>query len=80
MLLFVFGGVFVFVFVFCYVEFSVVYCSVGGEYVMVKCVFGMLFGYLIFIMVLLVSVFIFVVFVSGVVLYLNNVFGMYFSN
>ncbi|WCM20990.1 APC family permease [Paraburkholderia bryophila] len=77
---FVLGGVLALAFALCYAELSAAHRSAGGEYVMAKRVFGALPGYLTFIAVLAVSVFIPAVLASGAAPYLNNAFGTSFSN
>ncbi|KVW32921.1 APC family permease [Burkholderia ubonensis] len=77
---FLLGGVLAFAFALCYAELSAAHRSAGGEYVMAKRVFGTLPGYLTFIAVLSVSVFIPAVLASGAVPYLNNALGTHFGN
>ncbi|PQV44936.1 APC family permease [Paraburkholderia sp. BL21I4N1] len=77
---FLLGGVLALAFALCYAELSAAHRSAGGEYVMAKRVFGALPGYLTFIAVLAVSVFIPAVLASGAAPYLNNAFGTRFSN
>lgn len=77
---FVLGGVLAFAFALCYAELSAAHRSAGGEYVMAKRVFGTLPGYLTFITVLAVSVFIPAVLASGAAPYLNNALGTQFGN
>ncbi|KWE57180.1 amino acid permease [Burkholderia ubonensis] len=77
---FLLGGVLAFAFALCYAELSAAHRSAGGEYVMAKRVFGTLPGYLTFIAVLSVSVFIPAVLASGAAPYLNNALGMHFGN
>jgi amino acid transporter len=77
---FLLGGVLALAFALCYAELSAAHRSAGGEYVMAKRVFGTLPGYLTFIAVLAVSVFIPAVLASGAAPYLNNALGTNFSN
>ncbi|KVW27854.1 amino acid permease [Burkholderia ubonensis] len=77
---FLLGGVLAFAFALCYAELSAAHRSAGGEYVMAKRVFGTLPGYLTFIAVLSVSVFIPAVLASGAAPYLNNALGTHFGN
>ncbi|KWI75035.1 APC family permease [Burkholderia ubonensis] len=77
---FLLGGVLAFAFALCYAELSAAHRSAGGEYVMAKRVFGTLPGYLTFIAVLSVSVFIPAVLASGAAPYLNNALGTDFGN
>jgi amino acid transporter len=77
---FLLGGVLALAFALCYAELSAAHRSAGGEYVMAKRVFGALPGYLTFIAVLAVSVFIPAVLASGAAPYLNNALGTSFSN
>ncbi len=77
---FVLGGLLAFAFALCYAELSAAHRSAGGEYVMAKRVFGRLPGYLTFIAVLSVSVFIPAVLASGAAPYLNNALGTQFGN
>ncbi|KWC68758.1 APC family permease [Burkholderia ubonensis] len=77
---FLLGGVLAFAFALCYAELSAAHRSAGGEYVMAKRVFGTLPGYLTFVAVLSVSVFIPAVLASGAAPYLNNALGTHFGN
>ncbi|MFP6560323.1 APC family permease [Paraburkholderia sp. B3] len=77
---FLLGGVLALAFALCYAELSAAHRSAGGEYVMAKRVFGTLPGYLTFITVLSVSVFIPAVLASGAAPYLNNALGTQFGN
>lgn len=77
---FLLGGVLALVFALCYAELGAAHRSAGGEYVMAKRVFGTLPGYLTFITVLAVYVFIPAVLASGAAPYLNNALGTHFSN
>lgn len=77
---FVLGGVLAFAFALCYAELCAAHRSAGGEYVMAKRVFGTLPGYLTFIAVLSVSVFIPAVLASGAAPYLNSALGTHFGN
>ncbi|KWB67605.1 APC family permease [Burkholderia ubonensis] len=77
---FLLGGVLAFAFALCYAELSAAHRSAGGEYVMAKRVFGTLPGYLTFIAVLSVSVFIPAVLASGAAPYLNDALGTHFGN
>lgn len=77
---FLLGGLLALAFALCYAELSAAHRSAGGEYVMTKRVFGMLPGYLTFIAVLSVSVFIPAVLASGAAPYLNTALGTHFGN
>lgn len=77
---FLLGGVLAMAFALCYAELSAAHRSAGGEYVMAKRVFGTLPGYLTFVAVLAVSVFIPAVLASGAAPYLNNALGTNFGN
>ncbi|KGV47520.1 APC family permease [Burkholderia pseudomallei] len=77
---FVLGGLLAFAFALCYAELSAAHRSAGGEYVMVKRVFGALPGYLTFVAVLAVNVFIPAVLASGAAPYLNAALGTQLGN
>ncbi|KVE38228.1 APC family permease [Burkholderia sp. TSV86] len=77
---FAFGGLLALAFALCYAELGAAHRSAGGEYVMVKRVFGGLPGYLTFAAVLAVNAFIPAVLASGAAPYLNAALGTHIGN